>query len=90
MTPELYDNDGLRRRACAWVRANGLDPANTPVDCSPSITDGRLTIRQWIRRNGGLIISQTDPNTVLSEMVTVALRVEPEGDVATWVAGQTS
>jgi hypothetical protein len=85
------DDDAARRQVCDWLRANGIDPARTPMHPQASIADGRLTIRQKVSRpgpNGGLadVIDPEDPNRILEETITVPVVVEPDGVVVTWLA----
>lgn len=87
----LEDDYAARQQVCGWLRANGVDPARTPMHPQASISDGQLTIRQKVSRpgpNGGLadVIDPANPNTILEETITVPVVVEPTGVVAAWLA----
>lgn len=82
----LEDDAEAREEVCAWLRANGIDPARTPMYPQASISDGRLTIRQKVRRNGHDVIDPEEPNRIMEETITVPVVVEPTGVVATWIA----
>jgi hypothetical protein len=82
----LEDDYAAREQVCGWLRANGVDPARTPMYPQASISDGQLTIRQKVRHNGHDVISIEDPNTIMEETITVPVLVEPSGVVAAWLA----
>lgn len=79
-------DDDARKATCDWLRANGVDPRTTPMDCRASITDGQLTILQKVQRNGRDVISPEEPNSIMTETITVPVVVEPTGLVAAWLA----
>lgn len=84
----IEDDHDFRERVCAWLRANDVEPDRTPVDCDPTIADGRLTIRQWVTGpdgNHGRVIDPADPNRLLTETITVPVLVEPDEDIAAWL-----
>jgi hypothetical protein len=80
-----YD-DAARREICDWLRANCVDPGRTPMHPQASISDGQLTIRQKVRRDGHDVRDPEDPNRALEETITVPVVVEPTGVVAAWLA----
>lgn len=88
----LDDDDAARREVCAWLRANGVDPARTPMEPDASVANGQLTIRQKVGRpseHADVLVDvrdPADPNRVLTETITVSVVVEPTGVVATWLA----
>jgi hypothetical protein len=81
------DDDFLfRQRVCRWLEANGVDPNKTPMQADASIADGRLTIRQKVRGpNGGDQLDPSNPNEILTEVITVPVLVEPDKEVAEWL-----
>lgn len=78
------DDFDFRQEICAWLSANGISPALTPMHPDPSIADGQITIRQKVQRDGRDVLIP-GAFEVLTETITVPLVVAPEGDVATWV-----
>jgi hypothetical protein len=86
MARDPYSDYTFRERICAWLRANGIDPARTPMYPDPSIADGQITIRQKVRRPGsnGDVLAPGG-TAVLTETITVPLIVDPDDDVAAWV-----
>lgn len=85
MSRDPYDDDQFRAEVCDWLRANGIDPARTPIHCDASIADGMLTIRQKVQRDGRDVFDPADPNRILEETVTVPVVVEPSPDIAEWL-----
>jgi hypothetical protein len=76
-------DDDFRREICDWLTANGIDPGRTPMNPDATISDGMLTLRQKIRRNGHDVVSHGE---IATETVTVPLLVEPAPDVAGWLS----
>jgi hypothetical protein len=86
ISKRIHDDDEYREEVCAWIRALGLNPNDIPMDAYPTVADGRLTIRQYVRSEKGAI--QFDPNDVhapLCRTVTVPITVEPSAAVAEWL-----
>jgi hypothetical protein len=82
MTRNPDDDFDFRQQVCAWLNANGIDPAHTPMEPNASIADGQLTLLQKVQRNGRDVVSGGD---ALKETVTVPLLVEPSPDIAEWL-----
>jgi hypothetical protein len=76
--------DEFRREICAWLRANGVDPARTPMDPYASVADGVLTIRQKVSREGRDVVLPGGLG-VLAETITVPVVVAPDARVAEWL-----
>lgn len=83
MSKDPYEDDAFRREVCDWLRANGIDPARTPMNPDASVADGQLTLRQKIQRNGRDVVVGGE---IPTETVTVPLLVAPSRDVADWLA----
>lgn len=86
ISKRIHDDDEYREEICTWLRAIGLNPNDIPMDAYPTVTDGMLTIRQYVRGETGTL--QPDPNdvhAVLCRAVTVPITVEPSSAVAEWL-----
>jgi hypothetical protein len=82
MARDPHDDYDFRQEICAWLTANGIDPARTPMSPDATISDGRLTIRQKIQRNGHDVAVAGE---VPTETITVPLLVQPAPDIADWL-----
>lgn len=84
--PDLTSWHEARREVCAWLRANGVDPARTPIDPHATVANGQLTLLQ---KTGPLDqLDPDEPNRVMTHTITVpiVLPVEPGSYVETWLA----
>lgn len=83
------DNEDFRKKVCAWLEANGLDPAATPVEPHASIANGMLTLLQKTRRrvaSGRMAdIVDTTGYGILTHTISVPLLVEPDDEVRQWL-----
>lgn len=82
MSRDVHVDKAFRREVCDWLRANGIDPIRTPMNCHASVADGQLTILQKVQRDGRDVVMWGE---VVTETVTVPLKVAPEGDIALWL-----
>lgn len=82
MSRDLHEDHDFRREVCAWLVANGIEPARTPTDPHASIADGRITLLQKVQRGGRDLVMWGE---AVKEAVTVPLLVEPSHDVAEWL-----
>jgi len=80
----LEDDYAAREQVCDWLRANGIEPARTPMYPDASINDGQITIRQFALVDGESVPDPTG-DAVMTETITVPVQVEPTGIVATWL-----
>lgn len=80
-------DEDFRAQVCDWFRANGVDPNRLPMDPRASIADGQLTFRQTVPGPDGTgdRIDPADRNSLLYEVVTVPIAIEPPFDVAEWL-----
>jgi hypothetical protein len=53
-------DDELREQVCEWLRSNGIDPKDIPIDARMSWTNGRLTTDVILRNAAGR--AQIDPD----------------------------
>jgi hypothetical protein len=82
---EHLEDESFRREVCDWLTLNGVSPMLTPMDCRASVADGRLTILQKVQRDGHDVLNPADPNTLLTETLTVPVIVPAAGAVAKWL-----
>jgi hypothetical protein len=82
--PRIED-EKFRQRVCAWLRANGVDPARTPMYPQASIADGQLTLLQWAKGPDGRTLLNETRTAMLEEAITVPVLVMPDHDVAEWL-----
>jgi hypothetical protein len=80
--------DALQKAVCAWLRANGIDPIDTPRESGATITDAHLTLRQWVRhpQNGNVMKDPDRANEVMTRTITVPVIVPPPPLVEEWLA----
>jgi hypothetical protein len=76
----------VQRPIMAWLRANGIDPSDVPVDAVATIENGRITCPVYVRRDGSRYLD--DNRHVAMGSVDVPLREQPTGIVADWLAGK--
>lgn len=69
----MHGNRDYRERLCAWLRANGVDPADVPADSTIEETGDTLSLDVVVRDAGGAVIVAT--NSVLRTRITVPLIV---------------
>jgi hypothetical protein len=87
----LHDDTNFRDAVCAWVRANGIDPADVPPNTRASIVDGQLTITIRVKSaKGHHVIDPGDEEQMLTTTVTVPVKVPPSHDVELWLAPRCS
>jgi hypothetical protein len=88
--PDIYvrlqKDAEYREQILAWLRANGIDPADVPGRARASVVDGMLTVPLYVRNeHGRLVIDPSDPLQPATHTVTVPVRVEPNADVLLWL-----
>jgi hypothetical protein len=76
----------VQRPIVAWLRANGINPGDVPIDAVATIKDGRITCPVYLRRDGSRYLDK-DRNVAMGS-VDVPLREQPAGIVADWLAGK--
>ena len=74
-----------RDQVCAWIRANGINPADVPADATPVVWKGQLTIYVWERATDGCMILNPTEDGFLRRPVTVPVKVKPTGNVIHWL-----
>lgn len=85
MTRDVHTDEDLRVEVGRWLRANGIDPGDLPLDSVMSIADGKITFQRYLRNEHGRIRVNTLEHCVMTETVTVPLRMEPTPAIAQWL-----
>lgn len=85
MSKDVHTDDDFRAEVGRWLRANGVNPGDLPIDSVISIADRMITFRRFIRDADGRKRINGLENCLLTEVATVPLLVEPTGDVAEWL-----
>jgi hypothetical protein len=63
-------------RLMEWLRANGVEPRNTPAHAAATIKDGSLTIQQFARNEQGMRWLDPSGDEATRTTITVPLKVE--------------
>ena len=79
---DIDTDDTFRREVGDWLTANGIDLDRTPRHPDATLTDGQITLRQKIQRDGHAVVMGGEFAT---ETVTVPLLVEPPPHIAAWL-----
>lgn len=78
MTLEL---DGRRKELCDWLTANGIDPADVPIDGDLTIVDSgtvrAIRVEVEVRGENGRVLRDEREDRAARELRTVPLLVEP-------------
>lgn len=83
----LHEDGDYREAICAWLIANGINPADVPMDARASIADGQLTIPLKVKSTkGNDLIDPSDDTQTFRSTVTVPVTVPPSPDVELWLA----
>lgn len=79
--------DALAKAACAWLRANGINPHDTPREAGATITEGQLTIRQWVRhpQTGAVMRDPEREDQIMTRTITVPVVEAPTPLVEDWL-----
>jgi hypothetical protein len=59
-----------------WLRANGVEPDDTPAESHAIISDGSLTIQQFARKDGKLYLNPSGDGAARTT-VTVPFKAQP-------------
>lgn len=83
----LQEDGDYREAVCVWLRANGINPADVPMDARASVVDGRLTIPLKVKSvNDHDLIDPSDSEQTFRSTVSVPVTVPPSPDVELWLA----
>lgn len=83
----MNQTSAARQAVLDWLRANGVNTADLPADPRASVTDGQLTLQQWVRRpDGGVMIDPNKPNMLMTRTITVPVVAAPPPIVEEWLA----
>jgi hypothetical protein len=80
----------LRESVCDWLRANGIDPANIPVDPHMTLVGDQLTtLAHVLNADGHKMLdpatASTDNPTIAVTAQTYTITTPPPDDVAAWL-----
>lgn len=78
-------DEAFRKRVCAWLRANGVDPAATPMEARASVTDGVLTILQKVQVDGCDVLDPEDPTRILTRTAQFPVVAKPDFEIEQWL-----
>ena len=87
--PSTMDGPGrtdAHRETCDWLRANGLDPKEIPVNPKASLADGSLTLQRFVLNQDGKRIFSPDRGEFMTETVTLSVTTPPTPLVEIWLA----
>jgi hypothetical protein len=62
-------------RLMEWLKANGVEPDDTPMDAWATIKDGILTVEQFARKDGKLYLAPSGDGAARTQ-IAVPLKVE--------------
>jgi hypothetical protein len=65
------------QRLGAWLRANGVEPDDTPAHASATVRDGQLTIDQFAQDADGKLYLDPSGDGAARTQIVVPLRAEP-------------
>lgn len=66
-----------------WLRANDIEPTDVPVWHVPKISDGQITCRVYLRRDGRKYLVDGEP---AMDTVVVPLKEAPPEVLSQWLA----
>lgn len=81
----MREDETFRTAICDWLTANGVDPAQVPVEAKASVTDGKLTIPLIRDEHGRVQVDPDDALKLVYRTVTVPVVVPPTADVKLWL-----
>lgn len=79
-----HDNE-LREEICAWLRANGVDPADIPMDVRMTLGERWVSTDVFVRGPGGGILLTAACDDVQLETRRFVVNVPPAGRVLEWL-----